>query len=167
MNATAASTITITSPIGATKNEIPPSRTHLLLAGYVCYWHSWNAIQLGRYDNVSVFRERNGVMDAHTKFLQGMNAAVTGPGVKMSKTDTVVEITKSDSVMQKVFNKESAIAWINSGLFDRAHHDIRTSICLYDADKDFVMMLDELPDEAALQRVRVATRVRYWSKGIV
>ena len=45
--------------------------------------------------------------------------------------------------------------------------NVRRSVVLYDADKDFVHAMDEVPDEDLLHRLYEATPVRYCSaKGI-
>ena len=62
-------------------------------------------------------------------------------------------------------NKALMVAWINADLLTRAHHDVRKSVVLYDADKDFVFALTEVPDEVALQALYDRTTVCYYSVG--
>lgn len=69
--------------------------------------------------------------------------------------------------MHRELNKSLMVAWINRDLLNRSHHDVRRSVVLYDADKDFVHAMDEVPDEDLLHRLYEATPVRYYSaKGI-
>ena len=62
-------------------------------------------------------------------------------------------------------NKALMVAWINADLLNRAHHDVRTSVVLYDEDKDFVFALRDVPDQVALQELYERTTVRYYSVG--
>jgi hypothetical protein len=85
--------------------------------------------------------------------------------------DTVIELPRratgdAMALVRAKYNRAAMIAWINADLLARASHDVRKSIVLYDADGDFMMALLEMPDADALRRVRAATRVRFYSKGV-
>lgn len=81
--------------------------------------------------------------------------------------ETVVELDLSEvSPMQREVNKGLMVAWINADLINRAQHDVRKSIVLYDADKDFVYAVDKVPDDATFQRLHKAG-VRFYSTGVV
>lgn len=94
-----------------------------------------------------------------------------------SKTQTVVPLPKrDDSVfgpLRTKANRELMVAWINAKLFDRMGHDVRRSIVFYDDAGVFETALlpeefDALGDkrELFLQKLYVATPIRFWSKGV-
>lgn len=78
-----------------------------------------------------------------------------------------VEEIKSTSPMQRAWNKESMVAFINQSLPTRANLDVRYSYVYYDADKDFVWAsankLEGPGAETAIEKLNI----KYWSKGIV
>ena len=81
---------------------------------------------------------------------------------------TVTKIDPVDlSLLQREMNKSLMVAWINADLLNRASCDVRKSVVLYDADKDFVHAIHDEPDEALCQRLFDNTTVRFWSKGAV
>ncbi|QBP33363.1 hypothetical protein SEA_BRUTONGASTER_149 [Gordonia phage BrutonGaster] len=67
--------------------------------------------------------------------------------------------------MQRKLNRELMVGFINAGLVQRAHLDVRDSIVLYDADKDFNCATSELPDEET-QAHLTGLGILYWSKGV-
>lgn len=76
-----------------------------------------------------------------------------------------VNVAKLDPLVRKA-NKALMVAWINADLLNRAQHDVRKSVVLYDAHGCFVYALKELPDPELLVQLRERSVVRYWSKGI-
>ena len=79
----------------------------------------------------------------------------------------VIEIDAARlSPLQRQGNKALMVSWINAKLVERAGHDVRKSIVLYDGDYCFVYALAEVPDEFMLTQLRSMTEVRYFSKGI-
>lgn len=83
-------------------------------------------------------------------------------------TTTLAEITETD-VMRVEANHSLMVSWINADLFNRASHDVRKSIVLYDEHK---MFLTALPPATSMSEPSISDRlaefgVRYWSKGIV
>ncbi|AAN02103.1 gp49 [Mycobacterium phage Barnyard] len=82
---------------------------------------------------------------------------------------TVQHIEKTDP-MHRELNKGLMVRWINGDLIERANHDVRKSIVLYDDDQTFVGALPAvlgpvLTDE--LQDKLYSVGVRYYSNGIV
>jgi hypothetical protein len=80
---------------------------------------------------------------------------------------TVQEIDPNELIpLQREWNRGLAVKFINDHLLDGgASLDVRTSIALYDGDRDFRYLVPQLPDEATLQRLFDQTNVRFWSKG--
>lgn len=79
----------------------------------------------------------------------------------------VIEIDAARlSLLQRQGNKALMVSWINADLLERAGHDVRTSIVLYDGDYCFVYAVATLPDEFMLAQLRSMTSVRYWSKEV-
>lgn len=71
------------------------------------------------------------------------------------------------TAMQRWFNEQLMVAWINRDLLNRAQHDVRKSVVLYDADYDFLYAVESVPDEATMQRLYEDAGVRFYSKGVV
>jgi hypothetical protein len=102
-------------------------------------------------------------MNAHDKFLQGMNAAVTGPGVP----NTVRELPEEmRDVLRRTANQSVMVAWINADLLNRASLDVKKSVIFYDDAGIFEYALAKLPDAEMLRKLYVHTNVRYWTKGL-
>ncbi len=79
---------------------------------------------------------------------------------------TVAQLeVKELSPMLRDANRTLMVAWINADLLNRAQHDVRKSVVLYDEDRMFVHAMDEVPDPELLQRLYDKTTVRYWSVG--
>lgn len=83
----------------------------------------------------------------------------------MSETPELTQLTETDPMTREV-NHGLMVHWINAKLIDRAHHDVRNSIVIYDSAKTFVAALAKMPDEALTKKLFNAG-IRYWSKGIV
>lgn len=81
---------------------------------------------------------------------------------------TIVEIT-STGPLQKSMNHSLMVRWINEGLIERGHHDVRKSIVYYDEHKDFVLALANEPKSLSEKTLHDLKEigVKYWSKGIV
>lgn len=84
------------------------------------------------------------------------------------------QLTETNPIARQV-NQGLMVRWINGRLIERAGHDVRTSIVLYDADKLFTTCLPDdwaygedlnnLPQEVE-ERLHDAD-IHFWSKGIV
>lgn len=84
------------------------------------------------------------------------------------------QLTETNAIARRV-NHGLMVAWINHRLIERAGHDVRTSVVLYDEDKLFEQCLPDdwpygedlnnLPQEVQ-ERLHDAG-IHYWSKGIV
>lgn len=93
--------------------------------------------------------------------------AVTLSKRTQANTTLIHVDTDKISSMQRTMNRHLAIAWINARLIERAHHDVDTSIAVYDKDLDFVAFIDEhLFDDLMEYRLRTETHVRSWSIGV-
>lgn len=81
---------------------------------------------------------------------------------------TITEIQPQDlNPIQRHFNRHAAVQWINARLIDRAHHDVGRSIAVYDADRDFVALIDaDVFDGTMMFRLATETHVRFWSIGV-
>ena len=85
-------------------------------------------------------------------------------------TETKVEEIFSTNPMQKNYNKQMMIKFINANLLNGgASLDVRKSYVYYDKDKDFVYALNrELADwEIDLLTNSGLAPIKFWSKGIV
>lgn len=82
---------------------------------------------------------------------------------------TVTKIDPVDlSLLQREMNKSLMVAWINADLLNRAGHDVRKSIALYDDEKMFVgAATEEQWAINAIQDIAASNGVCYWSKGVV
>ena len=87
---------------------------------------------------------------------------------------TITKLTRTDAMLRDI-NQSLMVQWINADLFNRASHDVRRSVALYDDHQMFVTAFD--PDgipglavlagnQAALDALHDAG-VAYWSVGIV
>lgn len=83
---------------------------------------------------------------------------------------SITQITKTDAMMQTI-NREMMVAWINHDLLNRASHDVRKSIALYDEDRFFMKALHADSVEGLLVQsganMSPSLDVHFWSKGIV
>ena len=68
--------------------------------------------------------------------------------------------------MQRMANRMLMVEWINADLPNRASHDLRKSIVLYDEHGIFVSALRFLPDDELLQQIGDRTSVRFYSEGV-
>lgn len=87
----------------------------------------------------------------------------------MPKTISMVaEITQTDPLRREA-NTGLMVDWINANLLDRASHDVRKSIVLYDENLLFIMALPEgiTLTEGQRRELFDKTPVRFWSKGVV
>ena len=87
----------------------------------------------------------------------------------MSDTITAfadAEVTETD-VLYREMNTGLMVAWINADLLNRASHDVRKSIVLYDMDGDFVYAAGSLFTVEGMWAELWAAGVRSWSRGIV
>lgn len=86
----------------------------------------------------------------------------------------ITQLTRTDAMLRDI-NRELMVSWINADLFNRASHDVRRSVALFDDHQMFVTAFD--PDgipglaviagnQAALDALHDAG-VAYWSVGIV
>ena len=84
--------------------------------------------------------------------------------------ESVVSVKEMDtselSPLHRDANRRLFISWVNSNLRERFGLDVLGSVMLYDAEKYFLCAMHELPDEGAMRRMRVGTRIRYYSNGI-
>lgn len=76
------------------------------------------------------------------------------------------EVTDTGAFVRTV-NQGVMVAWINADLLNRASHDVRKSIVLYDVDGDFVYAAGSLFTVEGMWAELWAAGVRSWSRGIV
>lgn len=86
-------------------------------------------------------------------------------------TDTAVleQLTETELRVREV-NTGLMVVWINQDLFNRHHHDVRTSLVLYDQDKLFVGALPPVLAGKVTPELSASLHkagVRYYSTGIV
>ena len=86
----------------------------------------------------------------------------------MIEKELVVTELNTDRMesMHRAMNKMLMVEWINADLPNRAWHDVRKSIVLYDESRMFISALKELPDEELLQQIGERTSVRFYSRGV-
>lgn len=76
-----------------------------------------------------------------------------------------LDVTELTPIRRRA-NEMLMVAWIHRDLPARAGYDVHQSIAFYDAEKDFVYATDTVPSDAVLRELRVATGIRFWSKGV-
>lgn len=85
-------------------------------------------------------------------------------------TSPVLEqITETNAMMRSV-NQGLMVHWINADLINRAGHDVRKSIVLYDEDQMFVQALPAVlgPElHPNVHKLAYDAGVRFYSLGIV
>lgn len=85
-------------------------------------------------------------------------------------TEKQLTVTRLDTskmeALQRAMNKMLMVEWINADLPNRASHDVRKSIVLYDESRMFVSALKDLPDDELLQQIGERTSVRFYSEGV-
>ena len=85
----------------------------------------------------------------------------------MEKVLTVARLDPSRlEAIQRMANRLLMVEWINADLPNRASHDVRKSIVLYDEHRIFVSALKAMPDEELLQQIVDRTSVRFYSEGV-
>lgn len=82
---------------------------------------------------------------------------------------TVTKIDPVDlSLLQREMNKSLMVAWINADLLNRAGHDVRKSIVIYDADQLFLTACRvETWEDPSTPSLAYDLGGRFWSKGAV
>ena len=79
------------------------------------------------------------------------------------------ELTETNAMMRSV-NQGLMVAWINADLINRAGHDVRKSIVLYDEDQMFVQALPAVLGpvlDPKIHELAYNGGVRFYSHGIV
>lgn len=87
---------------------------------------------------------------------------------------SITQLTRTDAMLSEI-NRGLMAQWINADLLNRASHDVRRSIALYDDHQMFVTAFDPdgIPSLAVLAGNQAAldalhdAGVAYWSVGIV
>jgi inosine/xanthosine triphosphate pyrophosphatase family protein len=88
-----------------------------------------------------------------------------GRVIEKELTVTRLDLSRLEAMHRSV-NKMLMVEWINADLPNRASHDVRKSIVLYDDCGMFVSALKELPDDELLQQIGERTSVRFYSEGV-
>jgi hypothetical protein len=76
------------------------------------------------------------------------------------------EVTDTGAFSRQL-NQGLMVAWINADLLNRASHDVRKSIVLYDVDGDFTYAAGSKLVVEGMWPELWAAGVRSWSRGIV
>lgn len=88
----------------------------------------------------------------------------------MMTADTALEELLVTDPMLREVNQGLMVTWINADLLNRANHDVRKSVVLYDEDKMFVAampaVMGPVPNPGLSAKL-YEVGVRFYSRGIV
>ena len=88
------------------------------------------------------------------------------PQSNSADLDRIVSELTEQSPMCREINRGQMVAFINADLINRCNLDVRTSIVLYDADRDVRYAVAEMPDETVMAALHERAGIAYWSKGV-
>lgn len=77
----------------------------------------------------------------------------------------VCELVEQDPMRRRI-NREQMVAFINADLINRCNLDVRRSIVLYNADRNFRYAVAEMPDDTTMAALHERAGIAYWSKGV-